>query len=157
MVAGAPVHDLERVIEIHKNIDVRGSPDSVYDYLINPERIVEYVGPIKRIYRLSTPGVEAGTRLSVDVRFVGIAFTQRCECATHDPPRRFQARSVGGRFYFEAGFTLSRTADGTRIECSGYASAPSLFGLAEAILGFLVERQVDGDLRRLKRRLDAPG
>jgi carbon monoxide dehydrogenase subunit G len=152
-----PVHHLERVIEIHKTLDVRGSPGTVYDYLTNPERIVEYVGPIKRIYRLSTPAVEAGTRLSVDVRFLGIAFTQRCECATHDPPKRFQARSVGGRFYFEAAFALNPSADGTRIECSGYASAPSLFGLAEAILGFLIERQIDGDLGRLKRRLDAAG
>ena len=149
------MHDLERVIQIHKTLDVRGSPENVYDYLVDPDRMVEYVGPMRRIYRLSTPGVETGTRLSVDVRFLGIAFTQRCECATHDPPRRFLARSVGGRFYFEAGFALNPTADGTRIECTGHASAPSLFGLAEAILGFLIERQVDGDLDRLKRRLDA--
>jgi len=149
------VHDLETVIEIRKTLDVRSSPESVYDYLIDPDRIVEYVGPIRRIYGLSTPGVEAGTRLSVDVRFLGITFTQRCECTTHRPPKRFEARSVGGRFYFEAGFALNPTADGTRIECSGYASAPSLFGLAEAILGFFIERQIDGDLDRIKRHLDA--
>jgi hypothetical protein len=151
------VHHLETLIKIRKTLHVRGAPTAVYDYLVNLDRIVEYVGPIKRIYGLSTPGVEAGTRLSVDVRFLGIAFTQRCECTTHDPPKRFEARSVGGRFYFEAGFDLNPTADGMRIECSGYASAPSLFGLAEVILGFVIERQVDGDLSRLKRRLDAAG
>lgn len=151
------MHHLETVIEIRKTLDVRGSAESVYDFLIDPDRIVEYVGPIKRIYRLSTPRVEAGTRLSVDVRFLGIGFTQRCECTTHDPRKRFEARSVGGRFYFEAGFALHPTADGTRIECSGLASAPSLFSLAEAILGFFIERQIDGDLDRLKRRLDAAG
>lgn len=149
------MHHLETVIELRKTLDVRATPERVYEYLIDPDRIVEYVGPIKRIYRLTTPTVTAGTRLSVDVRFLGIGFTQRCECATHDPPKRFEARSVGGRFYFGAGFALNPTEDGTRIECSGYASAPSLFRLAEAVLGFLIERQIDGDLNRLKRRLDA--
>jgi carbon monoxide dehydrogenase subunit G len=145
------------VIEIRKTLDVPGAPESVYDYLIDPDRIIEYVGPIKSIYGLSTPRVEAGTRLSVDVRFLGIGFTQRCECATHEPPTRFEARSVGGRFHFGAAFALNPTEDGTRIECSGYASAPSLFRLAEAILGFFIERQVDGDLDRLKRQLDSVG
>ena len=157
MRVDAPVHHRDRVIEIRKTLDVRDSPERVFDYLIDPDRIVEYVGPIKRIYGLSTPRVEAGTRLSVGVRFLGIAFTQRCECTTHDRPNTFEARSVGGRFYFEAGFALKPTAEGTRIECAGYASAPSLFGLAEAILGFFIERQIDGDLDRIKQQLDAAG
>src|ERR1700730_16886914 len=79
MSVDAPVHHRDRVIEIRKTLDVRDSPEMVFDYLIDPDRIVEYVGPIKRIYGFSTPRVEGGTRLSVAVRFLGIAFTQRGE------------------------------------------------------------------------------
>jgi hypothetical protein len=151
------VHHLETVIEIVRTLDVHRSADRVYEYLIDPDRIVQYVGPIKRIHRLTTPVVETGTRLSVEARFLGIAFSQRCECTVHDPPSRFEARSVGGRFYFEAGFTLHTTNGGTRMEAWGKAAAPSLFRLAEALLGFLIARQIDSDLVRIKRELDALG
>ncbi len=100
--------------------------------------------------------LEAGTRLSVEAHFLGIKFNQRAECTHHEPPRRFETRSVGGRFYFEAGFTLHEDPAGTRIEGWGNASSPRLFRMAEPVLHFFIERQVDGDLERMKRRIEAP-
>jgi hypothetical protein len=91
----------------------------------------------------------------VEVSFLGIRFSQGAECTVHQPPERFACRSVGGRFNFEAGFTLRPTALGTTLDGWGNASAPALFRFAEPVLGFLIERQVDGDLARLKKLLDA--
>jgi hypothetical protein len=50
---------------------------------------------------------------------------------------------------------LHPTKDGTRIEGWGNASSPTLFRLAEPLLGFLIERRVDSDFARLKRELDS--
>jgi carbon monoxide dehydrogenase subunit G len=126
----------------------------VFDYLTNHATIPSYVGPIERIHTMTTPTVAGGTRLTVEASFLGMTLEQRAECTRYEPPHRFEARSVGGRFYFEAGFTLHPTEAGTRIEGWGNASSPTLFRIAEPILGFFIERQVDGDLARLKRELD---
>ena len=146
-----------RVIEVRKTIHVSLPAPQIYDYLTQPDNIVEYVGPIRRIYDSTTPKVETGTRLTVEVSFLGRRFGQRAECARHDVPEVFEARSVGGRFYFEAGFNLRQESDGTQMDGWGKASAPGMFGLAEVLLGFFIEHQVDRDLQRLKRRLEAAG
>jgi uncharacterized membrane protein len=143
------------VIEVRKTIHVALPAPHLYAYLTQPENIAEYVGPIRRIYDASTEQVETGTRLTVEVSFLGRRFEQRAECTRHDVPEVFEARSVGGRFYFEAGFNLREHPDGTQMDGWGKASAPGMFGLAEALLGFFIEHQVDRDLQRLKRRLEA--
>lgn len=111
------------------------------------------MGPIRNI-RPRDAKVQAGTRLTVQASFLGISINQGAECTVHDRPKRFACRSVGGRFKFEAGFTLHPTALGTRLEGWGNASASSLFRFAEPVLGFLIERQVDRDFARLKEVLD---
>ena len=141
------------LIEIRKTLDLAGGAAELYGYLLEPANIAEYVGPIRRI-RPGDGKVQVGTRLSVEVSFLGIRFTQRAACTVHEPPERFACRSVGGRFNFEAGFTLHPTPRGTRLDGWGNASAGSLFRFAEPALGFLIERQVDRDLARLKRVLE---
>jgi uncharacterized membrane protein len=150
-----PGHYFVKVIKLRKTIHVDRPVEEVFDYLANHTRIPTYVGPISRIHAMTTRQVRGGTRLTVDASFLGMTIKQRAECTRYEPPYRFEARSVGGRFYFEAGFTLHPTEDGTRIEGWGNASSPSLFRLAEPLLGFLIERQVDSDFARLKRELDS--
>ena len=142
------------MIEVRKTIHVSLPAPQIYEYLTQPENIVQYVGPIRRIYDWSTPEVETGTRLTVEVSFLGRRFEQRAECTRRDPPDVFEARSVGGRFYFEAGFDLRPEPHGTQMDGWGKAQAPGLFSVAEALLGFFIEHQVDRDLRRLKSRLE---
>ncbi|HEV1997470.1 MAG TPA: SRPBCC family protein [Candidatus Dormibacteraeota bacterium] len=126
----------------------------VYDYVANLENLTQYIGPIRKIHRMTTPELRAGTRLTIDAHFLGIRFSQRAECTEHARPRTFVARSVGGRFFFEAGFELHTRDGGTVLEGWGRADAPRLFGFAENILGFFVERQIDGDLKKLKKVLE---
>jgi hypothetical protein len=146
---------LPAVIVIRKTIDVARGADGLYEYLVKPANIAEYVGPIRRIRATDVGPVGAGTRLAVEVHFLGIRFTQRAECTVHEPPERFECRSVGGRFNFTAGFTLERTARGSRLNGWGKASAPSLFRFAEPVVSYFMERQVERDLARLKKVLEA--
>lgn len=148
---------LRPVIEMERTLHIARRRAEVFDYLADFDRIGDYIGPIRRFHAPSTPSIEVGTRITVDVHFLGINFSQRAECVEHERPTRFAARSVGGRFYFEAGFELTSEGDATVLEGWGRAQAPRLFSIGEAILGFFVERQIDGDLRRLKRHLDSQG
>jgi carbon monoxide dehydrogenase subunit G len=144
------------MIELRKTLIVERPVADVYAYLSDPHNIANYVGPVLRIHRMTTERLEVGTRLSVEASFLGIKVNQRAECTHHEPPHRFETRSVGGRFYFEAGFTLYPDEQGTRIEGWGNASSPTLFRVAEPLLRMVIERQVDGDFKRLKRELEAP-
>jgi hypothetical protein len=143
------------LIKIRKALHIALGADELYEYLVRPANIADYVGPIRRIRPATPTNVTAGTRLAVEVSFLGIRFTQTAECTLNQPPRRFECRSVGGRFDFTAGFTLHPTTLGTRLDGWGDASAPSLFRFAEPVLLLLIERQVDRDLSRLKAELEA--
>ena len=142
------------MIEIDRRMVIERPQREVYDYVANLDNLAQYIGPIKQVHRLSTATLKAGTRLTIDAHFLGIGFSQRAECTEHRRPRTFVARSVGGRFFFEAGFDLHTRDGATVLEGWGRANAPRLFGFAEDILGFLVERQIDGDLRKLKELLE---
>lgn len=148
---------LRPVIEMERTLHIARGRAEVFDYLADFDRIGDYIGPIRRFHAASTPSLRVGTRITVDVHFLGITFSQRAECVEHKRPTRFAARSVGGRFYFEAGFELTSEGGATVLEGWGRAQAPRLFGIAEPILGFFVERQIDGDLRKLKRHLESQG
>ena len=143
------------MIEMERTLRIARRRAEVYDYLADFDSIGDYIGPVRRFHTPSTSELGVGTRITVDVTFLGITFSQRAECTEHERPRRFAARSVGGRFYFEAGFELRSDGDGTVLEGWGRARAPRLFGIGEPILGFFVERQIDGDLRKLKKRLES--
>jgi carbon monoxide dehydrogenase subunit G len=142
------------VIRIRKRLDVAVAQERLFAYLVEPGSIVDYVGPIQRIRRSGDARVSVGERLVVEVSFLGMQFEQPAECTLSQPPRRFACRSVGGRFHFEAGFQLRATAEGTRMDGWGDATAPALFRFAEPLLGMLIDRQVERDLLRLKRRLE---
>lgn len=148
---------LRPMIEMERTLHIARRRAEVFDYLADFDRIGDYIGPIRRFHTPSTPGIEVGTRITVDVHFLGITFSQRAECVEHERPTRFAARSVGGRFYFEAGFELKSEGGATILQGWGRAQAPRLFGIGESILGFFVERQIDGDLRKLKRHLESQG
>ncbi|HXA43330.1 MAG TPA: SRPBCC family protein [Candidatus Solibacter sp.] len=143
------------MIELRKWVIVERPMAEVYSYLSDPDNIPKYVGPVHRIHGMTTEKLETGTRLSVEAHFLGIKFNQRAECTHHEPPHRFETRSVGGRFYFEAGFTLHHDPGGTRVEGWGNASSPGLFRVAEPLLHYFIDRQVDADLRRMKAALTA--
>jgi carbon monoxide dehydrogenase subunit G len=139
---------------MERRLQIARPRPEVYDYLANLDHVAEYIGPIQRFHSMSTPILDVGTRVTVDVHFLGITFIQRAECYEHARPRTFAARSVGGRFFFEAGFRLHSEGGATILEGWGRAQAPRLFAIGEPILGFFVERQIDGDLKRLKRYLE---
>lgn len=145
---------LRPVIEMVRTLRIARPRAEVFDYLANFASIGNYIGPIRRFHDSSTETPGVGTRITVDVHFLGITFSQRAECVEHARPSRFAARSVGGRFYFEAGFELKNDDGATVLKGWGRAQAPRLFAIGEPILGFFVERQIDGDLRKLKRRLE---
>lgn len=145
---------LRPVIEMVRTLRIARPRAEVYDYLADFPSIGDYIGPIKRFHSSSTETLQVGTRITVEVQFLGITFSQRAECVEHARPTRFAARSVGGRFYFEAGFELKNEGAATVLEGWGRAQAPRLFAIGESILGFFVERQIDGDLKKLKQRLE---
>ena len=145
------------MIELVRTLRIRRPQEEVFDHLANLQNVVDYIGPITSIDQVSTPELRAGTRVTVEVHFLGLGFRQRAECIDHRRPETFAARSVGGRFYFEAGFTLHPRGETTILEGWGRAQAPGLFSIGEQILGFLIARQIDSDLRRVRKRLEGGG
>jgi hypothetical protein len=143
------------MIVIRKTLDVARGADGLYEYLVQPANIAEYVGPIRRIHSAEAGPVGAGTRMAVEVHFLGMRFTQPAECTVYQPPARFECRSVGGPFNFTAGFTIEPAARGSRLRGWGEASAPSLFRFAEPMVRYYMERQIERDLARLRTVLEA--
>lgn len=140
------------VITVRRKVEVSADIEPLFDYLVAPPNIKEYVGPVRRIHGVSDGVIGAGTEVTVEASFLGIHFHQHTRCTVFERPHTFACESVGGRFHFVAGFTLTSTRRGTLLDGWGDAEAPGLFHFAEPILGRLIGRQVGRDLAELQRQ-----
>lgn len=138
------------MITVRRQVEVETGIEELFDYLVAPPNITEYVGPVRRIYGVSDGRIRAGTEVTVVASFLGIHFHQHTRCIRMERPHTFTVKSVGGRFHFDAGFTLKPTRRGTMLNGWGDAEAPGLFHFAEPLLGRLIGRQVDRDLAALR-------
>jgi hypothetical protein len=79
------------------------------------------------------------------------------EVAQYEPDRRFELRIVEGPLAVDGLFVLAPTdAGGTRIELFGTGRPQRAMRLAQPVLKLLVRRQFAGNLRTLKRVMEAP-
>jgi len=140
------------VVSVRRKLVFDADIEPLFDYLVAPPNIAQYVGPVRRIRGFSDGEIGEGTEVTVEASFLGIHFHQHTRCTVFARPHTFACESVGGRFHFVAGFTLSPARRGTLLEGWGDAEAPGLFHFAEPILGRLIGHQVSRDLEELRRR-----
>jgi uncharacterized protein len=125
-------------IKFSGGFEAKKKPEEVYDFLIDPNRFAPLLPDFQSL------AVQDAKHFSVKVN-VGISYIKgsadvKMELAEADRPRRAQYKGqgavAGGNVTMVAGFDLTPTTDGTKVNWQGEAQ---IFGRLASVAGGLLE------------------
>ena len=129
-------------------------PEEVAAYVFDPVHDTEWIGGITSALILGDKPVEAGTRVSRVARFMGRTIEYVNEITELVPGRRLVMKSVVAPFPMRVTYAFEAEGHGTLASVRVEGDASPMYGLTTPFLSFFVKRNVQGDLRRLKRLLE---
>jgi len=141
-------------IKFSGEFEVRKTPEQVYDFLTNPQKFA----PLLPDYQGMT--VEDSTHFTVRVN-VGISYIKgvadvKMELTESERPKRAQYKGqgavAGGNTSILAGFDLSPTGNGTKVNWQGEAQ---IFGRLMSVAGGLLDPVAKKNIKKLIDGLEA--
>jgi uncharacterized protein YndB with AHSA1/START domain len=129
-------------------------PEDVFDVISNVELNSRWSSASVE-GRLITPGpVALGSRAREVSRVFGRRVEVVSEIIEFEPGRLLGYRTAGGPFPFRGTFATDPLDSGTRLTATFDARLEGIARVADIPFGWLVRRQLGGDLTRLKRLLE---
>jgi carbon monoxide dehydrogenase subunit G len=141
-------------IKFSGEFEVRKTPEQVYDFLTDPQKFA----PLLPDYQGMT--VEDSTHFTVRVN-VGISYIKgvadvKMELTESERPKRAQYKGqgavAGGNTSILAGFDLSPTGNGTKVNWQGEAQ---IFGRLMSVAGGLLDPVAKKNIKKLIDGLEA--
>ncbi len=144
-------------MKLEREIDIRVPPEEVYDVVMNPRRLADWV-TIHVELKEAPPGVpEKGDRICQRLKLAGKGFDVRWVVTTVDPPRHVVWTGEGpARSAASAEYRFSPTDSGTRFAYALEFRLPGgrLGAFASRAVAGLSTRELDGSLEQLKALLE---
>jgi uncharacterized protein YndB with AHSA1/START domain len=127
----------------------------VFDFLTAWENIPRWEAGVQEAAQ-TTPGPPGvGARGRDRRRFLGRTTETAYEVTAYEPPRVFGVRSLSGPVPVRASYTLAPVPGGTRLDSVADFGVGGPMRLLAPLLGRVIQRQHERDLRRLKALLEA--
>ena len=141
------------MITLEHSVEIDRPAAEVFDYLADVERLPEWHSSVREVQ--ADGPVAVGSRFR-DVReLMGRRAASTLEVTALDRPERFSLRAVEGPIKYEIDHVLTETDGRTSVRVVGRANVPGLFGFAARPMVKAAERELKGDLARLKQVLEA--
>jgi ligand-binding SRPBCC domain-containing protein len=151
-----------------REIVIGASPEAVFAYLAQPERLPEWTPGVLSVRRTSSGPVGVGATTEVLVEAFGVRQTLLGRCTTFEAPSRLVVENVTASGITIGGVSIGKISTtsasellpegtGTRLRASlDYTlSAGFLTGLAEKVAGPQMKADFDRSLLNLKRVLES--
>ena len=141
------------------NIDIDAPPETVYDLMLDPARLSEWVTIHRRVCSADTGALREGFKMEQQLTLRGAPFKVKWTLTDYDRPHTatWEGRGPGGSY---ARTTYRLTSDGnsgTRFEYENEYKAPGgMLGAAasRALVGGTSEREAQRSLQQLKHLLE---
>jgi hypothetical protein len=145
-------------IDVTARLDIDASPATVATVQFDPARDPEWIGGVDRIELVTEPPIREGSQVRRFGGFMGrpIRWLMRVEAL--EPSRHLRMRALESPFPMDVDYDLD-PIDGerrTRASIRVRGDAAGMYGaMPGPLMGWMVRRSVQGDLRRLKRIVEA--
>ena len=140
----------EVTVIIHQPID------EVFAYVTDVANFPRWAGAVVVESRQTSPGPLGVDTTFVQVnRFLVLRFKSEFTVKVYQPPRQFVYQTTAGLFQFTGNYTFAPVAEGTRFISRDRAVPGGPLRLLAPLLQGISQRQVEGNLAKLKRILDA--
>ena len=143
---------------VHATIDIDAPPEKVYDLMLDPARLHEWVTIHRKINHADSGTPATGFEMDQTLHLRGTNFKVHWTLTEADRPRRatWEGKGPAGS-YARTSFVLEARDGGTHFEYQNEFKAPGgLLGAAASrvIVGGVPEREANRSLSRLKALLE---
>ena len=144
---------------VNANIDIDAPPETVWDTLMDPTRLREWVTIHRKLGASADPPLEVGDELDQTLSLRGVNLKVHWTVREADRPRRAVWEGRGpARSRSRTVYEVHANGDGTRFEYHNEFNAPGgpLGSAASRVLmGGGPQREAKASLQRLKKLLEA--
>jgi uncharacterized membrane protein len=144
-----------RVPRFEQEVRIGRPPADVFTYLTDLANLPEWQGSVVEVRRDDDGPLRTGARFTEVRRLAGRRLESTVEVVTLDPDRELTLRAIAGPAPGTVRHVLEPDSEGTRLRIVGELAGGGLRGLAGPLLERAARREVENDLRRLKRLLEA--
>ena len=143
------------MIKFTASVDIPRPAEELFAYLGDPARMPEYDSSTSEVKLEGFGPIGVGTRFHQIASFMGRRIDNLVVITEYEPGRRITCDSKEGSFPVTWTYTLSPTADGTRVDVNTHGDPKGFFGIAAPLLKTMVRGKIVRELHRLGATLAA--
>ena len=141
-------------MRFEQTFSVASSPESVFDYMTDPDNLRDWQTSKTRVEVLSDGEPRRGYRVREWTKPPGAReFVQVVEFTEFDRPRRLHVHIVEGPYPVDGTWDLSQASDATRVDFVAQGPLRGLMRIAEPIVTRVMARQFATYHENLRRNL----
>jgi hypothetical protein len=140
-------------IDVTAALEINAPPDGVAAVQFDPERDPEWIGGVDRVELVTAPPLRKGSEVRRVGGFLGRPIEWLMQVQSFEPDRHVGMHALRSPFPMDVDYRLDGLDGGRRTRASIRirGDARGMYGaLPGPLLGMMVRRSVQGDLRRLK-------
>lgn len=140
---------------VEHSIWISRAVEEVFAYVVDPNKIAEWAGPVVRAKKISAGPVGLGTTSTRVTQFLGRTMEATYEITEYEPNRLYGDKTTSGPVAINTRILFSAGDGGAKVTVHGEIEANGFFKLAEPILSRMSSWQLETDLQTLKDLLEA--
>jgi uncharacterized membrane protein len=136
-------------MELDSDVWIDRPPAEVFDYVSEIENLPDW-----QESAVSAEWIEPGRRFREQRNFLGRTARSELEVTAHEASRRWDIRTLSGPLKFDIRHTFEERDGGTLLRIEAHAKIGGMLRFAASAGRGRAERQLRGDLERLKQILE---
>jgi carbon monoxide dehydrogenase subunit G len=140
--------------KFEKSVFINRPQQEVFDFLADPANDAKWQSSSEGSEWTSEGPPGVGSKLRSANKFMGRKIEGISEITAWDPPNRYGQKTVGGPVPFELEALFAPKDGGTQLTITGEAELGGFFKLAEGLVGKQLEKEIESDLKTLKRLME---
>lgn len=147
-------------IDVTARTEIAATPEVVAAVQFDPSRDPEWIGGVDRVELVTEPPIGRGSRVRRIGGFMGRPITWLMDVQRFEPARLVGMHALESPFPMDVDYVLEPLDGGRRTRASIRirGDAAGMYGaMPGALMGWMVKRSVQGDLKRLKRIVEGGG
>ena len=146
-------------IDVTAALEIDAAPAAVAAVQFDATRDPEWIGGVGRVELVTAPPLGQGSRVRRIGGFLGRPIVWLMDVVEFQPDRLVAMHALESPFPMDVDYRLEPLDGGRRTRASIRirGEGRGMYGLPGPLMGPMVRRSVQGDLRRLKRIVESPG
>ena len=145
-------------IDVTATTDIAAPPDTVAAVQFDPTRDPEWIGGVDRVELVTEPPLAEGSQVRRSGGFMGRPIVWLMRVEAFEPDRHVGMHALESPFPMDVDYLLEPIDGGRRTQATIRirGDAHGMYGaMPRPLMGWMVRRSVLGDLKRLKRIVEA--